>query len=132
MSKIRSLLINFVSIILSVLTDKRVVIDNEVTLSGTLDSANGHAHQAADSDKQVFGKNNIPELSYSRMIELLNSHYIYEQRKTGQIGRETAKQLSSMNFEQIKALFDAIMKVKISHKDYIDDESEDDKDPSSS
>ena len=75
MSKIRSLLINFVSIILSVLTDKRVVIDNEVTLSGTLDSANGHAHQAADSDKQVFGKNNIPELSYSRMIELLNSHY---------------------------------------------------------
>ena len=73
-------------------------------------------------EKKVFGKEDIPELKYYKIIELLHNHYAHEEQRTGQIGPEVAKQLSSMSFKEVKELFDIITTIKMNHKDYIDGE----------
>lgn len=120
MSQIRSLLINILSKILSILTDKseKTPTESEKKLLKELSPV----EDSTSKEKKVFGKEDIPELKYYKIIELLHNHYAHEEQRTGQIGPEIAKQLSSMSFKEVKELFDMITMIKMNHKDYIDGE----------
>jgi len=120
MSQIRSLFINILSQILSILTDKSEEVQTESKKK--LLKQLSPIEDSTSKKKEVFGEDDIPELKYYTIIELLHNHYTYEERRTGQIGPEVAKQLSSMSFQEAKELFDAIAVIKMNHKDYIDDE----------
>lgn len=70
-------------------------------------------------------KKELPNIeSYKFMVEYLNSHYKHEAFVTGQIDQgHMEKKLSNMTFDQVKELFDSILKIKMSYKyQYINEE----------
>ena len=98
-------------------------------LSRFLDEDINNKKQEKIPETNVFGdREELPMLDYAQMISLLRHHYLHEQKVHGHIiASEMIDRLSFMNHIEIKALFDAIVEIKIRHKDYIDSKHKRDK-----
>jgi len=58
--------------------------------------------------------NKIPEFTYLQMIVLLKDHYRYEAIINGQMSEKRMnRRLSSMSFDEIKKLFDSVLKIEM-------------------
>ena len=69
-----------------------------------------------DKIKKYFmpkNKDETSEFTYLQMVEYLKSHYRYEMFIIGQINeRSMSKRLSDMSFNDIKTLFDRVLKIE--------------------
>ena len=69
-----------------------------------------------DKIKKYFmpkNKDETSEFTYLQMVEYLKSHYRYEMFIIGQINeRSMSKRLSDMSFNDIKTLFDCVLKIE--------------------
>ena len=82
------------------------------------------ASQAAkNTEKNVFGSDSpLPALKYAQMIELIMCHYRLCASLQGHINlNDMKKRLSKMNHFEVKMLFDALVEIKINHKDYLEE-----------
>ena len=75
------------------------------------------------AEKNVFGSNSpLPALKYAQMIELIMYHYHICALNQGHINlNQMKKKLSKMNHFEVKMLFDAIVEIKMNHKDYMEE-----------
>jgi len=78
------------------------------------------------AEKNVFGGDSpLPALSYVNMVMFLDRHYQTCDHEQGHISyTEMRKQLSTMEYQDIKMLFDAVIEIRALSKPYIDVEVE--------
>lgn len=61
----------------------------------------------------------LPNLEYMRMVELLVLHYKRSELLHGHLDfYEMRRRLSQLTHHEVKTLFDALLEIKISFKDY--------------
>ena len=77
-------------------------------------------------EKNVFGGDSpLPALTYAKMIMFLEGHYTMCSHEQGHINyTEMRRQLTKMNFGELKMLFDAVLEIRALSRSYIDVEVE--------